>query len=173
MREDDADFTEFVQAHSAALLRTAYYLTSDRGLAEDLLQATLAKTYLRWSRIESGAASYAYARKVMVHIASSWWRRMAWRAERPRDDVPELSQPADTEAVEERARVLAGVRRLPAKQRAVIALRFLEDLSEAETARLLGCSPGTLKSHTSRALKRLRTELADDPNALELVEEGR
>jgi RNA polymerase sigma-70 factor (sigma-E family) len=170
---DDADFTEFVRANSRALLRTAFRLTGDRGLAEDLLQTALTTTYLRWSRIEHRAA-LPYTRRVLVNTATSWWRRMAWRSERPRGDVPDLVVEVITDALDDRATVIAAVRRLPPRQRAVIALRFLEDLSEAETARLLGCSPGTVKSQSHRALAKLRVLL--DPAtvpATALVEEDR
>lgn len=169
MSVDDGEFTDFVRVHSRALLRTAYYLTGDRGLAEDLLQASLTKTYLHWHRIRSRGAEVAYVRKTMVNTSINWWRRMSWQAERPRDDLPAMVVEDGTDAIDERAGLIEAVRRLPARQRAVVALRYLEDLSEAETARLLGCSPGTVKSNTSRALKRLRSELNE--SALELVEE--
>jgi RNA polymerase sigma-70 factor (sigma-E family) len=170
MKDLDADFTEFVRAHSPALLRTAFYLTGDRGLAEDLLQTALTKTYLRWNRIEHRAAALSYTRKALVSTATSWWRRMSWRGERPRDDVPDLIVEVITDALDDRAVVIGAVRRLPPRQRAVIALRYLEDLSEADTARLLGCTPGTVKSQSSRALRTLRV-LLDVAAAPELVEE--
>jgi RNA polymerase sigma-70 factor (sigma-E family) len=169
MSADDREFTEFVRVHSAALLRTAYFLTGDRGLAEDLLQSTLTRTYLRWHRIEHRGAELSYARKTMASTAVTWWRRMSWHAERPRDDLPPLPVEDGTAEVDERAGIVAAVRRLPPRQRAVVALRYLEDLSEAETARLLGCSAGTVKSQASRALKTLRRELS---GTVELVREG-
>ncbi|MFC0623331.1 SigE family RNA polymerase sigma factor [Kribbella deserti] len=170
---DEAEFTGFVHAYSAALLRLAFYLTADRGLAEDLLQVTLTKTFLAWHRIHDREAVHAYARRTMVRTATAWWRRRSWHGEQAHDVVPDTATTDRYGEIDERARVLAAVRRLPARQRAVVALRFLEDYSEAETARLLGCSPGTVKSHSARALKQLRRTLADPVSMLELVEEGR
>lgn len=173
---DEAEFTDFVHAHSPALLRLAYYLTADRGLAEDLLQVTLTKTYLYWGRITTRDAVHAYARTTMVRTATAWWRRKSWRAEQVRDVVPDSTatrEPDRSGEIDERERVLAAVRGLPARQRAVVALRFLEDYSEAETARLLGCSPGTVKSHSSRALKHLRRTLGEPVQSLDLLEEDR
>jgi RNA polymerase sigma-70 factor (sigma-E family) len=171
MSDADGEFTDFVRTHSPALLRTAFYLTGDPGLAEDLLQTTLTKVYLHWSKIDSRTAAPAYARRTMINTATSWWRRFSWHKEKPRDDVPDLHGPDEYADMDERAHLLATLRRLPARQRAVVALRFLEDLSEAETARLLGCTPGTVKSQTSRALTRLRQDLTAD--YYHLVEEDR
>lgn len=106
---EDEEFTEFVRANSRALLRTAFRLTGDRGLAEDLLQTALTTTYLRWSRIEP-AAAYAYTRRVLVNTATSWWRRLSWRGERPRGDVPDLVVEVITDALDDRATVIAAVR---------------------------------------------------------------
>ena len=169
MIDADAEFTDFVRAQSPALLRTAFYLTGDAGLAEDLLQASLTKVYLHWSKIDAREAAAAYARRTMINTATSWWRRFSWQREKPRDDVPDLQNRDEYGELDERTDLIATLRRLPARQRAVLALRFLEDLSEAETARLLGCSPGTVKSQTSRALAKLRADLT----APTFVEEDR
>lgn len=171
MRDTDAEFTDFVRAQSPALLRTAFYLTGDPGLAEDLLQTTLTKVYLHWPKIDARSAAPAYARRTMVNTATSWWRRYAWHREKPRDDVPDRNGPDEYDGLDERAHLIATLRRLPARQRAVVALRFLEDRSEAETARLLGCTTGTVKSQTSRALARLRQDLKAD--TYHLIEEDR
>lgn len=155
----DESFDRLVRARSAALQRTAYLLTGDHHLAEDLVQATLAKTYTRWGRLRDPAAGEAYARRVMVSLATRWWSRR-WRGERPTALLPEQVELRD-EAGEVVARELARVllAGLGPRQRAVVVLRFYEDLSERETAELLGMAVGTVKSTTSAALVRLR-ELA-------------
>lgn len=157
VRTGDAAFTEFVRARSAALLRTAYLLTGDRGLAEDLLQTVLAKTYVSWGRIREPSAAEGYVRKALVNTATSWWRTKRWRNEKPSgEDVPERIVASRADELDDRRELWALVRTLPARQRAVIVLRYYEDLTEAETASILGCSIGTVKSHSSRAIGRLR-----------------
>jgi RNA polymerase sigma-70 factor (sigma-E family) len=158
----DSDYTEFVRTRSTALLRTAYLLTGDRGLAEDLVQTALTKVYLSWGRIRDRAAIEAYARRTLVTTATSWWRRRSWRSERPSgDDLPDFAVPAGTDEVDERARVWACVQALPPRQRAVIVLRYYEDLTESQTAEFLGCAVGTVKTQAHRAMKRLRLSLGE------------
>jgi RNA polymerase sigma-70 factor (sigma-E family) len=154
------DFDAFVVARGPALLRTAYLLTGDRHLAEDLLQAALTKSFRHWTRIVSGSPE-AYVRQVMARENVSWWRRRKL-TELVMPDVPERAAPGD--AREQRLVLDQALRRLTAKQRAVLVLRFYDDLSELQTSRVLGCSVGTVKSQTHRALGRLRVvapELAD------------
>lgn len=150
-------FTEFVTASSHRLLRAAWLLTGDAGRAEDLLQTVLAKAWRHWTRIEPGAAE-AYVRRMLFHTYVTWWRRR-WKAEAPTAELPERARPGDLagEAADRDAlgRALARVSR---QQRAILVLRFLEDLSVAETAELLGCSPATVKTQTSRALATLRAD---------------
>jgi RNA polymerase sigma-70 factor (sigma-E family) len=148
-------FDAFVLARSRSLLRTAYLLTQDHSLAEDLVQTALAKAWFSWSRITGGDPE-PYVRKVLVNTYSSWWRRR-WNGEHPTDELPETAVPA---SVEERTDVWRALQRLPRRQRAVVVLRFYEDLSEAETGRILGCSPGTVKSQTSKAFAKLRLDPA-------------
>ncbi|HEY0953086.1 SigE family RNA polymerase sigma factor [Nocardioides sp.] len=154
-----ADFDEFVAARSSRLLRTAYLLTRDHALAEDLLQTALAKAWFAWSRIEGDPEPYV--RKVLVNTFASWWRRK-WNGEHAYAEPPEPAVPArgGPEEVDQRQDLWAAMGRLPRRQRAVIVLRYVEDLSEAETARLLGVSPGTVKSQTSKALANLRIDPA-------------
>jgi RNA polymerase sigma-70 factor (ECF subfamily) len=161
-------FCDFVTARSGALLRTAYLLTGDRGQAEDLLQTALTKTYLSWNRIRDPGAVEAYVRRTMTTTATSWWRRR-WHGERPSEDAPAApdSGPEPAAAVGERDEVWRLLRTLPAKQRAVLVLRFYEDLSEAEIAESLGVSRGTVKSHTARAMAALRTQLDSTERAKE------
>jgi RNA polymerase sigma-70 factor (sigma-E family) len=152
------DFDEFVAARSSRLLRTAYLLTRDHALAEDLLQTALTKAWFAWSRIESDPEPYV--RKVLVNTFSTWWRRK-WNGEHAYADPPEPEPSAgEHDAADRRHDLWAAMGRLPRKQRAVIVLRFVEDLSEAETARLLGIAPGTVKSQTSKALAKLRIDPA-------------
>ncbi|MBA3618675.1 MAG: SigE family RNA polymerase sigma factor [Acidothermales bacterium] len=156
---DDADFRDFVAVRSRALLRTAYLLTGDYQLAEDLLQTALTKTYLAWGRIRDRGAVEAYVRTTMVTTQTSWWRTR-WRRESPVDHVPDLPTSDGAEAADDRELVRQHLRGLPTRQRAVVVLRYYDDLSEAEIARILGCSTGTVKSHASRALATLRLRRA-------------
>lgn len=155
----DAEFREFVAGRSGALLRTSYLLAGgDRALAEDLLQAALLKTYLNWERIRDKQAVEAYVRATLATTATSWWRRR-WNGERATAELPETARPDHAAGIDDRDALWRMVRRLPARQRAVLVLRFYEDYSEAETARTLGLSVGTVKSHTSRALASLRVAM--------------
>ena len=120
------------------------------------MQTALSKVWFAWSRI-SGSNPEPYVRKVLVNTYASWWRRR-WNGERATADLPEAAAPATSS--EERTDLWSALRRLPRRQRAVIVLRFYEDLTEAETARLLECSVGTVKSQTSKALAKLRIDPA-------------
>jgi RNA polymerase sigma-70 factor (sigma-E family) len=153
------EFREFVTARSAALLRTAYLLAGDWATAEDLLQTALTKTYLAWKRLGQIEAVEPYARRVLVNTATSWWRRR-WHGERPTEFLPERAAPDNLEEQLERDVLWKHVKALPTRQRAVLVLRFYEDMSEAQTAAMLQISPGTVKSQTSRALGTLRQRLA-------------
>jgi RNA polymerase sigma-70 factor (sigma-E family) len=155
----EEEFREFVAARSAALLRTAYLLAGDWATAEDLLQTALTKTYLAWKRLGEIEAVEPYARRVLVNTATSWWRRR-WHGERPTEVLPERPAPDRLEEHLERDALWQHVKALPARQRAVLVLRFYEDMSEAQTAALLGISVGTVKSQTSRALSALRQRLS-------------
>ncbi|CUR55798.1 RNA polymerase sigma-E factor (modular protein) [metagenome] len=146
------DFETFVAARSTRLLRTAYLLTRDHGRAEDLLQTALGKSWLAWHRIHGDPE--AFTRKVLVNTYATWWRRR-WNDERPTGDLPDTAYVEDPTA---RQDLWTALGHLSRGQRAVIVLRFFEDLSEAETARVLDCSVGTVKSQTSRALARLRID---------------
>jgi RNA polymerase sigma-70 factor (sigma-E family) len=158
-------FRAYVVARSSALLRTAYLLTGNRADAEDLLQTALAKTYLAWDRIREREALDGYVRRVMVNTQTSFWRRK--KPEALYDDVPDSpgrDRHADSDLHDALWTALA---QLPRRQRAIVVLRYYEDLSEAETAAVLGISVGTVKSTTSRALTKLRDDasLRDDPRA--------
>lgn len=155
---DEGDFTEFVQASWPGLYRTAFMLLADRGLAEDLAQTALTKTYTAWTRIENRSAARAYAHRTLLNTAASWFRKKGWRKEYPTAELPDTSDASD---VGTRSEIMEALAQLPPRQRAVVVLRFYEDMSVAETADVLGCSGGTVKSQTSEALSKLRTLLGD------------
>jgi RNA polymerase sigma-70 factor (sigma-E family) len=156
---------DYVAARQRALLRTARMLTGDEQTAEDLVQTTLERVWPHWQRVASDRDPDAYVRKVMVNTYSSWWRRK-WRGEQPTSDLPEITTADDDYAHADLADALR--RLLPTltpRQRAVLVLRYYEDLTETATAEVLGCSVGTVKSQTSKALARLR--LSTDPRVTE------
>jgi RNA polymerase sigma-70 factor (sigma-E family) len=161
-RRDGTAFAEFAAARSAALYRCAYLMVGDRGLAEDLLQEGLTKTYVAWPRLRDVANAEAYARKAIATTAISWWRRKSWQNERPRGELPERLLPERTDEVVQRDWVWNALQSLPPRQRAAIVLRYYEDLTEAQTAEALGCAVGTVKSQVSDGLKRLRAVLGAD-----------
>lgn len=155
MRQSDEErFDAFVRARTATLFRTAYLLTGDYQLAEDLVQTTLLRVYQRWSRVEAMDQPVAYARKILVSQSVSWWRRRSAR-ERPGLDHDEPSWAGGVDEVAEHERVWRAVLSLPPRQRAVTVLRYYEDLSEAQIAATLDMAPGTVKSHSHAAVRRL------------------
>jgi RNA polymerase sigma-70 factor (sigma-E family) len=162
---DEAAFEAFVAARSHDLLRTAVLLTGDRGHAEDLLQTALVKAYRRWHRIE-GTDPYPYVRRTLVTTAASW-RRLRATQEIVSLPAHDTATPDATDAIAERDRMATALGTLPPRMRAVLVLRYTEDLSEAATAELLGCSVHTVRSQTVRGLARLRTVLgAAAPSAV-------
>jgi RNA polymerase sigma-70 factor (sigma-E family) len=157
----DERFTAFVRSRGEYHLRMATLLTGSPDAAEDLVQASLLKLYQVWSRIDTSGDPDAYLRRIIVNTRRSWWRTR-WRQETP---VPEVPEAAVGEDAAERHAVGALVRqalaRLPRQQRAVLVLRYCEDLPEAEVASLLGCSAGAVKTHAHRGLRALRESLCD------------
>ncbi|MGC4894266.1 SigE family RNA polymerase sigma factor [Micromonospora sp. DT31] len=151
MAEVDGEFTAFVNERGAALLRVAYALAGNQHAAEDLLQNALAKAYARWPRIRGDAEPYV--KRILYHDQVSGWRR-GRRAEVPVADLPERPTPGEDSDL--RLLLRDALRALPPRQRAVLTLRYLEDLSVEETARLLGCRAGTVASQSAKALARLR-----------------
>jgi RNA polymerase sigma-70 factor (sigma-E family) len=156
MDPDLDDFESLFRTRAPALLRTAYLLTGDRHLAEDLVQEALARTHRAWPRLCAGGNPEAYARRVMYHLQVSRWRQRRASEVLP-GELPHSASTRDHagDAVQ-RLVLRRALLALPARQRAVIVLRFFEDRSEAETAEILECRVGTVKSHTFRALTRLR-----------------
>lgn len=164
MQPSDEDrFTDFVRACSASLFRTAYLMTGDHHRAEDILQTALVRIYQRWPRVDAMEWPLGYARKVVMSQAVSWWRRRSSH-EPP---VPPRDEPAwdgRVEDIAEHERVWQAVLSLPPRQRAVTVLRYYEDLTEAQIAETLGMAPGTVKSHSHAATRRLAGLLGEPMN---------
>ena len=149
----DETFDGFVAARGDALWRSAWLLTGDHQLAEDLVQTALAKSWRAWSRVGPDGFE-AYVRRVLFTTYVSWWRRK-WRGERPTAVLPEPAVSApDTDT---RSDLVAALAELPRGQKAVVVLRYFEDPTEQQTADLLGINVGTVKSQCSRALAALRS----------------
>ncbi len=151
----DADFAAYMQARQASLLRTAYLLTGDRHTAEDLTQTAFAKLYLAWDKVRDQGSIDGYVRRIVVNEHNSLWRRAWKRRELSSDQLPEHPHRDEYDAGAGRE-LWDLVQTLPRKARAVVVLRYYEELSEAETAEVLGISVGTVKSQASRALAALR-----------------
>jgi RNA polymerase sigma-70 factor (sigma-E family) len=148
-------FDEFVVSRSTRLLRSAYLLTGNWATAEDLVQSSLVKAWSIWSRIEGDPEPYV--RRILINSHASWWRRR-WRGEVPTGELPESGRAGPTDRIDDRDGLWRALRRLPARQRAVLVLRYFENLSETEIADAMGCSLGTVKSQASRALAKLRLD---------------
>jgi RNA polymerase sigma-70 factor (sigma-E family) len=159
----DVEFSEYMAARQPSLLRTAYLLTGDQHTAEDLVQTALAKLYLSWDRVQDRESVDGYVRRILVNEHNSLWRRPWKRRERTTADLPAHADraAAPAPAAGHDPDLWALVQSLPAKQRAALVLRYYEELSEAETAAVLGVSVGTVKSQTSRALAALRSRAGD------------
>ncbi|MGZ4178327.1 MAG: SigE family RNA polymerase sigma factor [Solirubrobacteraceae bacterium] len=164
-----ADFDQFVTASSDALLRTAFLVAWDPVEAEDLVQECLLAVARRWPRVRRMDHPYAYARRVLINLALDGApRRTRRRQELVGDDaatltaVPDHSSARRLHAVGVRAELVQALGTLPPRQRAVLVLRYFEDLSEAQVAELLGCSLGTVKSTASRGLNRLHAALSPE-----------
>ena len=160
---DGLEFEAWLVARESALQRTAHLLTGDVHAAQDLVQTTLAKLYLGWDRIRHADNIDAYARKTLVNEFRTAWRRPVRRAEQVVEAVPDRPAPEPPTYDGSSQAVWRFVCGLPPKQRAVIVLRFYEQLTEAEIADLMGISVGTVKSQSSRALAALRAALPDHP----------
>ncbi|HSS68198.1 MAG TPA: SigE family RNA polymerase sigma factor [Nocardioidaceae bacterium] len=162
--EAESDFVEYVEARQQALVRFAYLLTSDHHTAEDLVQTALAKTYLTWDRLRDRGAVDSYVRRIIVNENTSMWRRAWKRRERTSEVLPDRGT-VDPD-VETRDAMWRVVQTLPPRQRAAVVLRYYEDLSEADTAAVLGCSVGNVKSQTSRGIAAMRAAVTTDPGLL-------
>ncbi|MCF3129549.1 MULTISPECIES: SigE family RNA polymerase sigma factor [Streptomyces] len=155
--EHEAQFQEFVRARWSHLVRTAYLLTGDRHHAEDLTQTALAKAYRSWRRVARSDHPEAYVRRILVSCNSDRFRKRRV-TEALTAAPPERAGHEDAVArADERSTLMTALAGLPPKQRAVVVLRYWEDLSEGEVAEALGCSTGTVKSQASKGLAKLRT----------------
>jgi RNA polymerase sigma-70 factor (sigma-E family) len=152
------DFSAFASSRWPGLVRLAFGLTGDRGLAEDLAQIALARAYVTWRRVSKADDPDAYLRRILVNASHRRFRRRRV-AEQP-GDLPETPVEGPAELVGHRTALLAALHQLPPRQRAVIVLRYWEDLTDAQIAAALGCSPGTVRSQLSRALAKLRVSPA-------------
>lgn len=164
MREPDG-FRDYVAAHQGSLRYRALLLTGDPATAEDLVQVTLMRVWPHWGRVSTAGSIDAYIARTMTRCYLSW-RRRKWHGERPTENLPEHPGADDDYAAADRRDEIGRVLpTLPPRQRATIVLRYYDDLTEAQTADALGCTAGTVKSQTSRALATLRTALTDDGTA--------
>jgi RNA polymerase sigma-70 factor (sigma-E family) len=156
----DEEFGEFMRNRASPLHQSAYLLCGDWHLAHDLVQDTLVKAYQHWARVRLADSPDAYVRRILLNEARGRWRRRERTAAVSR--FPEGREPAAPDATDEVARrvgLLQALHALPFRQRATIILRYLEGMSERETAAALGCSEGTVKSQSARALGTLRSNL--------------
>ena len=164
--ETEVSFEDFVRARSGSLLRTALLLTGQRAEAEDLVQIALERAYRHWPGICRSEGPERYVRTILARASAERWRRLARRPERAMPAAEHGPvEPDRTNEIADRDYLLWALAALPPRQRAVLVLRYFDDLSEAETAQMLGCSLGTVKSQTARGLARLRVT-ADSPTAL-------
>ena len=170
-RTRDEEFAAYMQARQPSLLRTAYLLTGDRHTAEDLVQTALAKLYLSWDKVQQRDSLDGYVRRILVNENNSLWRRGWKKREYSTDDMPDHDHATDRYDEGQRDAVWDIVQTLPRKARAVVVLRYYEQLSEAETAEALGISVGTVKSQASRALATLRERTPRHLNPLNHEEE--
>ena len=148
------------------LVRLAFGLTGDRWLAEDLAQTALASAYASWRRVRRADDPDAYVRRILINASKGRWRRHRV-SEHPAETAPEATVTDPTASVDNRSALFSALQELPQRQRAVVVLRYLEDLTDAQAAALLGCSASTVRSQAARALAKLRASgaLADtDPD---------
>ncbi len=158
----EREFREYVAARQGALFRLALLLAGHREDAEDLLQTTLARLALHWTRLARVGSADAYVRKMLYHQQVSRWRRRGNHREHATAEPPDVGRVGDPAAASAlRLTLHDALRRLTPRQRAVVVLRYYEDLPEAEVAEILGCGVGTVRSQTHRSLARLRTLCPD------------
>ncbi len=168
MSGEPEGFAQFVEARERALQRTAWLLTGDWALAEDLVQTALVRSWPRWERIRRRDDPDVYVRRVMVNTWATWSRRK-WRGEQATETVPDSPAPGDVAAeVAVRMAIRSVLTSLTARQRTVLVLRVFDDLSEAQVAQVLDCAVGTVKSTMAQALTKLR----GDPRLAEFMGVG-
>jgi RNA polymerase sigma-70 factor (sigma-E family) len=158
---DREEFGQFMAGRWPGLVRLAYGLTGDRWLAEDIAQSALASAYAAWWRVSRADDPDAYVRRILINTSNRRFRRRRV-IENPQQlaELPDAGVADPAETVGDRAALLAAVRELAPRQRAIVVLRYWEDLSDAQVAAVLGCTAGTVRSQASRALAKLRTSAA-------------
>jgi RNA polymerase sigma-70 factor (sigma-E family) len=157
--DGDDEFDEFVRSRAPALTRFAFLLCGDEATAQDLVQSALARTMMRWRRVDPGRLE-AYVKAAIVNEQRALWRRPWRRAEISTGVPPERAGEDSIDRLDERDALRRALLRLPIGQRTAIALRYFDDLTEAEAAVVMNCSVGMVKSQTFKGLARLRTELS-------------
>jgi RNA polymerase sigma-70 factor (sigma-E family) len=159
-RLTDDDFTRVFTSRALSLRRTAYLLCGDWSRAEDLVQTTFARTYAAWGRIKDPAAVDSYLRTTLARVYLDDARRK-WSGEVPTAVLPDECEDPNAASIDDRVSVLAALAAIPPRQRACVVMRFVDDCSVSETARVLGCSEGTVKSNTARGLAALRAHVGN------------
>jgi RNA polymerase sigma-70 factor (sigma-E family) len=154
-------FEEYVQQRGPALIRLACLLVGHRQLAEDLVQEVLARAYVRWSRVVRADHPDLYLRRMLVNLHASWWRRRSSHETVGVPEYEEVPSRAPEAEIAERDALWRLILTLPKKQRAVVVLRYYEDLDDASIAEILDCSQVTVRTHVMRALAALRQRLAE------------
>lgn len=155
MSRPEEEYREFVGSRAASLHRTAYLLCGDWHLANDLVQETFVQTFRHWRRVQRADNQNAYVKRILVNEFNTHWRRYGRLPVPAHADRPEVAVPDVSDEVVNRADLLRALLTLPARQRATVVLRYLEGMSERETAAVMRCSEGTVKSQTARALNTL------------------
>jgi RNA polymerase sigma-70 factor (sigma-E family) len=151
----EEEYREFVDSRAASLHRTAYLLSGDWHLADDLVQETFVQTFRHWRRVQRADNQNAYVKRILINEFNRHWQRYRGLPVRPDSDHPEIAVPDVSDEAVNRADLLRALLTLPARQRATVVLRYLEGMSERETAAVMRCSEGTVKSQTARALNTL------------------
>jgi RNA polymerase sigma-70 factor (sigma-E family) len=162
---DTAEFEEYVAMRWSACFRTAYLMTGDRGMAEDLVQTALSTCFVAWPKLRAREAADAYVRKAMLNTFLSWRRRTSWGREHATEVLPDRPGVDNSARIDEQHRLRDALAQLPPRQRAVVVMRFYDDLGVHDVAAAMGCSVGTVKSQTSDGLRKLRTLLDEDVEA--------
>jgi RNA polymerase sigma-70 factor (sigma-E family) len=168
----DLDFVEFVRRRGDHHLRTAVLLTGDWHAAEDLVQSALVKLYRAWPRLDTTVDPDAYLRRILVNTHRSWWRAR-WRRELPVGGLPDRATVDNSDWLALADAVRTALAALPARQRTALVLRYFDDLPEAQVADLMGCSVGSVKTHTYRGLNAMRRLLGDLRPVNETAGQGR
>ncbi len=159
MSSPEQEYREFAGSRAASLHRTAYLLCGDWHLADDLVQETLVQTFRHWRRVQRADNQNAYVKRILINEFNRHWRRYGGLPVSADNDRLEVAVPDISDEVVNRADLLRALLTLPARQRATVVLRYLEGMSERETAAVMRCSEGTVKSQTARALSALAGSL--------------